>query len=261
MPLTRLKNAWTSRFGPIPHPERWAFFVGCYNSGTTLFHNLLARHRDVGSMPFEGQFYTDQLPRPMDLGLPRLWAIRPELFRLRDGEDGDVDIPRLKRQWAAAYNDHTRPVLLEKSPTNAARTRWLQEHFENAHFVLILRDGRAVAEGIRRKEGHDIRTTARQWRVSNEIMLEDAERLERWKLFRYEDLAADSQGTMDEICEFLGLSPLQESPENLDLKVHGLRLTGVTNQNQKSMERLSAEDLDVIEDEAGEMLRRLGYLP
>ena len=32
-----------------PKPEKWVFITGCYNSGTTLLHEILAMHAKVGS--------------------------------------------------------------------------------------------------------------------------------------------------------------------------------------------------------------------
>ncbi|MBK9319321.1 MAG: sulfotransferase [Bacteroidetes bacterium] len=57
-----------------PEPEKWVFILGCYNSGTTLLHKLLATHSDIGSMPNEGQFYSSQLPggeiqSPQNMGI------------------------------------------------------------------------------------------------------------------------------------------------------------------------------------------------
>lgn len=234
------------------------FLVGCYNSGTTLLHQILASHPSVGSMPDEGQFFTDQLPVPRELGLARLWALRPELFRLVEGQGAEIDVDRLKRQWGAKFNDPTRPLLIEKSPTNAARTRWLQDTFRPASFIGLIRDGRAVAEGIRRKRHHDIRLAARQWAESNRIMLEDFEHLERARLVRYEDLTAAPDRVTAELLEFLGLTAPAASLDGTAWRVHEQEST-IRNMNVRSLEALSDDDLQAIREEAGEMLKQLGY--
>ncbi len=113
------------RFGSLPRPEKWVFIVGCYNSGTTLLHDLLATQPVVGS----------------EFGLRRLWALKPELFYLDEDGGRETDVARLKRQWGGLFNDPTRPVLLEKAAPDVARTRWLQRHFEPAWFIGIVRDG------------------------------------------------------------------------------------------------------------------------
>jgi hypothetical protein len=245
------------RFGPLPHPERWVFIVGCYNSGTTLLHDMLAAHPSVGSMPFEGQFYTDQLVVPRDLGLPRLWALAPEHFRLTESSESGINLNRLKRQWGAHYNHPRRPVLLEKTPTNAARTRWLQRHFANAHFIAIVRNGYAVAEGIRRKAKHPLDVAARQWAVSNRILFEDFDHLDRQLIVRYEDLVEDATAELLRISEFLGIDP-SHFKHGRTWKIHEQN-DSVRNMNQRSLDELTSDEKAIIRSEAGDILERFGY--
>lgn len=254
----KLRLLLNGYIGPLPRPERWVFLVGCYNSGTTLLHDVLATHPHIGSMVWEGQFFTDQLPLPKALGLPRLWALAPERFRLREGEGEGVNTARLKRQWGAQYNDPHRPILLEKSPTNAGRTRWLQQHFPGAHFIGIVRNGYAVAEGIHRKAGHPLETAAEQWRVSNEIMFEDFEHLERKILVRYEDLTESFDTSMSEIARFLGLEGSYFGAKERSWKIHE-QTSSVRNMNPRSLASLSSDDVERIHAVAGPLLERLGY--
>lgn len=119
----QLRNKLNGYLGPIPAPEKWCFIVGCYNSGTKLLHKILSTHPKIGSMPNEGQFFTDQLLLPKVVGLPRIWALDPDRFRMTADDYPQVDIKTLQRQWGAKYNNPFKPVLIEKSPTNAGRTR------------------------------------------------------------------------------------------------------------------------------------------
>ena len=168
---------------PVPTPEKWVFVVGCYNSGTTLLAELLGRHSRISALPTEGHFITDQLVRDYDVGLPRMWVEREDLFRMTEASEGP-DVVRLKKEWGSRL-DLRKPILLEKSPPNGARTRWLQAHFENAYFIAIVRNGYAVAAGIRKKaephhiagERWPIEMAAYQWARSNEVLLEDAAHL------------------------------------------------------------------------------------
>jgi hypothetical protein len=234
------------------------FIVGCYNSGTTLIHDLLATHPLVGSMPDEGQFFQDQLTVPRDVGLLRLWALDHDRFWLDETGGAGIDVERLKRQWGSRFNDAGRPVLLEKSPTNAARTRWLSHHFENAHFIGIVREGRAVAEGIRRKTGHDIEQGAWQWVRSNEIMLRDFECLPRKLLLRYERLAEAPDAVLAEVLAFLELPPAPEGVAGKAWRIHE-QTSIIRNMNPESLQRLDEKDLRVLDAIAGSMLDRLGY--
>lgn len=254
----RVKLECVGRFGAMPSPEKWVFIVGCYNSGTTLVHQMLGAHVDCGSMPTEGQYFTTELLVPRTVGLPRLWAIESERFHLTEHSRPQIDVPRMKRQWAAYYNDPHRPVLLEKTPVNAARMRWLQEHFKNAHFVAILRNGYAVAEGIRRKAGHSLDLAARQWARSNEVMLADLPTVRRHLLIRYERLTEAPNEILREMLEFLQLDPNGVSVAGRAWQVHREN-SGIRNMNARSFAALSAADRDCIRHEAGYMLDRLGY--
>lgn len=246
----------------MPEPRSWVFVVGCYNSGTTLLHDVLAAHPLVGTLPDEGQFCTDQLPRPRDVGLPRMWAAEPERFHLDENSDPGIDVVALKRQWAAQFDDYRRPVLLEKSPTNAARTRWLEKHFQPARFIGIVRNGYAVAEGLHRKRRHPYPLAARQWAESNRVMLADFDHLQDKLLIRYEELTEEPRRHLSEIFAFVGLDAPDDLVGRLADGVWDVHKSSspIRNMNDRSMAALTADDRRDIEEAAGPMLRRLGYL-
>lgn len=234
------------------------FLVGCYNSGTTLLHDLLASHPEVGSLHTEGQFLTDQLVLPKAVGLSRLWASQPQHFQLDEDGGAGVDVDKIKRQWGAKFDHPHRPVLIEKSPTNAARTRWLQRHFAPASFIGIIRDGFAVAEGIHRKAGHSLEEAAQQWARSNQIMLDDFEHLERKQIVRYEDLTERPGEVLAETYAFLGLQAHDEGLDEREFAVHE-QTSKIRNMNDRSMAALDEAQRGEILAAAGDVLRRLGY--
>ncbi len=245
------------RLMPEPHPEKWVFIVGCYNSGTTLLHRVLDQHPVIGSMPNEGQFFNTVLPSGADFNLRRLWALKPDLFYL-DDSNTSINANKLKRQWAWMYNDAKKPLLVEKTILNAARTRWLQKNFENAHFICLFRNGYAVAEGIHRKEKHAIDKCIAQWTVSNEILLRDMEQLKNKLMLRYEDFTAEPAKHLETIAQFLAIEPFPQQVLYNEFKVH--KEEGkISNRNEKSFKSLTPEDLEVIRNVGGEMLKRLGY--
>jgi hypothetical protein len=256
-----LKLKLRASFGPMPRPEKWVFIVGCTNSGTSLLHQLLAHHPAVGSLPREGQFATDQLVPPTRLGFARLWGLDLERFHLTESDGGSIDVNALKRQWGSEFNDVRRPVLIEKSPPNGVRTRWLQANFKNAHFIGLVRNGYAVSEGIARKIGCPMDLAALQWARTNEVMLDDWEHLAKRTLVRYEELAADPRGVLRRLFEFLDLEPdsfdwssLTEQP----MRIHE-RFEVIADMNQASFRAMNDDQLLIIEREAGRMLQTLGY--
>lgn len=261
-----LGNIWRETriaLTPIPKPEKWLFVVGCYNSGTTLLAKLLAQHPDISGMPTEGHFVTDQFVKDYQVGLPRMWVDREDLFRLNENDLGP-DVIRLKKEWGMRLN-LSKPILLEKSPPNTARTLWLQKNFENAYFIAIVRNGYAVAEGISRKadpkhlkSGWPIEKAAWQWARSNQVLREDSKKLNNIIWVTYEELASDPQATLDKLSGFLGISTFPEAISDHEFAVHE-RQGRVTDLNQASMSNLTPEQFGKINQVAGDEIERFGY--
>lgn len=251
-------------FTPVPMPEKWVFIVGCYNSGTTLLSEVLASHDKIGSLPTEGHFLTDQFPSEYDIGISRMWMMREDLYRLSEDDEGP-DVTRLKKEWAMRMSNRSKPVLLEKSPQNGARCRWLQKHFENAYFIGVVRNGYAVAEGISRKANPEcqvgkwaINTSAKQWRISNEVLSNDAEHLKNFMWTRYEDFTEDPEREVSRILHFLELDKEEGINVEKNWMIHE-RSEKIRNMNEESISRLSASDIHAVNQEAGACLKNFDY--
>jgi hypothetical protein len=156
-------------------PPELAFVLGTGRCGSTLVHEVLARHP---AMAFVSNVQ-DRVPLPAWAGRwnNQLYARVPERFttkgRLRfapsegyrllerevssilsaparDLTAGDVT-PWLERRTRALFEAHARaqnlPVFLHKF-TGWPRARFLQRVFPEARFVHVIRDGRAVANSF-----------------------------------------------------------------------------------------------------------------
>ena len=248
---------------PVPSGKTWVFLVGCYNSGTTLLAELLGQHPSISALPTEGHFITDQFVKDYDIGLPRMWVEREDLFHLTEADSGP-DPVRIKKEWGMRL-DLGKPVLLEKSPPNTARTRWLQAHFENARFIGMVRNGYAVAEGITRKadprhlsEGWPIEMSAWQWKRSNEVLQQDSEYLQHFMWVKYEDLAADTAGILNKITDFASIPRFEEVDTTQSWAIHE-RNERIRDMNAESIARLSRVQIDRINRVAADMLESFGY--
>lgn len=248
---------------PVPRPEQWVFLVGCYNSGTTLLSKMLGWHPDISALPTEGHFLTDQFVKDYEVGLPRMWAGREELFRLIEKDTGP-DPARVKKEWGMRLNT-AKPVLVEKSPSNSVRVRWLNHHFQPACFICIIRNGYAVAEGIRRKadpkhlrDGWPIEMAAYQWKRTYEVIEEDSVYLKRMLFVKYEDLVNDPAGELNRIADFTGVKPFSNFDNLAEMAVHE-RNEPIRNLNPDSISRLTPEDIRSINEVAEETLVRYGY--
>ena len=266
---TRLGQRVAIPFGRELRPQRWIFIIGCYNSGTTLLKDVLAEHRQIAVLPGEGVRYTDSLPRPEESGWHRMWCRCVGDVRLEPGPHAEERVRRIKRQWSILY-PKGRPNLLEKSIANAARMPFLDRHFQPAHFIYLVRNGYAVAEGIRRKTRpwrwknpeytgkYPIELCAEQWRETDRVVLADREQVERFLQVYYEELTQDPVGVLRRITDFLGLEPMPETAFAQSWKVHGVKAP-IRNMNEASFARLSAAEVEAIQQTAGETLGTHGY--
>jgi hypothetical protein len=228
-----------------------------------LLAQVLGEHPSISALPTEGHFLTDQFVKDYEVGLPRMWAKREELFRLTENDNGPDPI-RIKKEWAMRL-DTSKPVLLEKSPPNTPRTRWLQKHFDNAYFIALVRNAYAVAEGIARKGdpkhlrgGWSVEDGALQWHRSNELLLEDEPYLRHMCWIRYEDLTERTEETLHAVTDFLELRPFSEFRATKSWRIHE-RDEPVQNMNALSISRLTPGPIARINAQCAPMLEQFGY--
>ncbi len=255
--------------GPEASPQKWVFVIGCYNSGTTLLSTILSKHPEIASLPTEGAFLTDGMKTPEACGWVRMW--HKCLAEIEQDENTAADLAtRIKRQWGFWY-DGRKPIFLEKSISNAARIKFLEKHFQPAYFIYIVRNGYAVAEGIRRKsdlkkwatpvagDKYPLELCAEQWLESDQYVSSNATDFKHFLTVKYEDLAENTDKVVADVCQFLGIA----SEPLLDIGQQTLDVTGynstVKNMNASSLKRLNAEDVQTIQRVAGERLTAWGY--
>jgi len=254
---------------PVPAPEKWVFVVGCYNSGTTILLKMLAQHPRVSILD-EGVFRTNKLITPEELGWTRMWHKVVDQVRLLS-TDSAIDAVAVQKDWAF-FLDTQKPILVEKSIVNSARIPWLNANFPNAHFIFIVRNGYAVAEGIQRKvvnrrypipakygETYPIELCAEQWIQSNQLAEQDLLLVPDVHRITYEELCDAPSDALAAIWEFLELEDHNEVGNlNREWEIHG-RKDFVKNMNQRSLDRLSEEDRLRIESVALELLQYYKY--
>jgi hypothetical protein len=238
----------------------WLFILGLNNSGTTLLVDLLQSHPLMRWLPNEGHFLTRALPLPRTFGVPRNFSQRLDIFHWTEANDPAPAL-RIKYDWAIHYP--RRPgILLEKSPPNAVRSRWLQHNFQPSRFLAIVRHPYAVCEGIRRREGYPIDLAARHWARAHEQMLDDIDHLQYCLLLTYEDLCARPAEHLQNLQDFLGL----EQPFDPGVLTRPRRIHNIDNAeglirdfNRRSVQQLAAQDMEMIDQIAGPVMARLGY--
>ncbi|HXV95593.1 MAG TPA: sulfotransferase [Gaiellaceae bacterium] len=194
---------------------RYVFVGGLHRSGTTLLGRALAEHplvsgfADTGVPADEGQHLQSVYPPAKEYGGPGLFAFAPEAH-LTEASPlvSAASRQRLLADWSPHW-DLARQVLVEKSPPNLIRLRFLQALFPEAAFVVVLRHPVAVAYATakwRRQES--LRTLLRHWVVAHELYREDARQIARLHEVRFEDFVRDPDAELVRLETFLGLEPV-----------------------------------------------------
>ena len=195
-------------------PDKNIVFVcGLDNSGTSILHDCLREHPRIsgfsatGVPKDEGQHLQTVFPSARHFGGSGEFGFHCEAA-LDESSPlvTDRNRERLWNEWARHW-DLGAALLLEKSPPNLIRCRFLQAMFPNARFVVIERHPVAVSLATRRRKDISISNLFRHWLTCHGIFRNDRKLLNRAMVLKYESLVADPEGQLRAICSFLDLSP------------------------------------------------------
>lgn len=239
------------------------FIVGCCNSGTTILWRALLGHKELDGPKIEGQDIKD-LPKCMKhfLGKQtfRMFA-HPKFNNAYHLTEENYE-NKLAEEVISVYAEHCAigKRFVEKSPANSMRTRFLQSIFPDAYFVIVVRNGFAVSEGIVRKRLFDperphmaglqttIKEAAEQWLNANRILLQDRPYLERSIIIKYEDLVNKTTEIMHTVLRFC------------ECDLTNIKFPKLENDlNKKQIGSLTLEEKNNIRTIAGDMLNYFDY--
>lgn len=298
--------------------DRPIFFIGMPRSGTTVVFEAFAARRDVAwpSQHLErapGVPAVALLSRLADFApalrrsVSRSDQARPWLERLRVGpaeaysfwqrccgakfpfdyllgiEATEAERSCLRRSVAKILRYHGKPRFAAKI-TGPGRIGYLLSVFADAHFVHVVRDGRAVVRslmdvpfwrernrmeepawrnGLLEADLADWRRRGRapevlaavQWRRVVESTRGEAARLapNRYAEVRYERFVQDPGGTMDQVASFCGLPASSAAKEFVKQRFE------LRDMNFQWRERFGPEQVTVLNDLLGGTLDELGY--
>jgi len=196
--------------------HRFVFLAGLHRSGTTLLARLLAAHPEVsgfsgtGVDADEGQHLQSVYPAAKVWGGPGRFGFAPEAH-FTEEQASEEKARRLFEEWSPHW-DLARPVLLEKSPPNLLKTRFLQALFPGSAFIVIVRHPIPVSIPTARWRGtRRYDRMFEHWLRCHALFEADRERLERVYVLTYEQLVRDPAGTLRGIFDFLNVEPIDPS--------------------------------------------------
>lgn len=192
--------------------NKFIFLAGLHRSGTSLLHEIIREHPEVsgfsgtGVPEDEGQHLQSVYEPAKSFGGPGKFAFdhrsyMDESHLLATDESADA----IFEQWSKYY-DLSCEYLIEKSPPNLIRTRFLQNLYPDCKFVVILRHPIAVSCATKKWSKSSIRSLLDHSLTAYEIFLKDMNSLNSVYILRYEEFVLEPQKVVDEVYRFLGLS-------------------------------------------------------
>jgi hypothetical protein len=187
------------------------FMGGLHRSGTSFLARMLASHPAASGLTGtnvpedEGQHVQSVYDSARMHGGPGEFAFDPEMHLTEKTPSAvPASATALMAAWGP-YWDLSKRVLVEKSPPNIIKSRYLQALFPHAHFVMIMRHPISVAGATAKWSKTNRHSLVAHWLAAHEIMASDLPYLERVLTLRYEDVVADPAGEFGRVLGFLGL--------------------------------------------------------
>ncbi len=195
--------------------KKMIFIAGLHRSGTSLLYKILKEHPDIsafsdtGVPEDEGQHLQNVYKTARYYGGPGKFALHPEAYMDENHPLASKEnAHKLYNEWIA-YLDPAKEYLLEKSPPNLIRMRFLRRLFPKSYFIVILRDPIAVTLATKNKwkDSGTINELFEHYIQAYNICYQDMQDLDNVHLLHYEDLTASPQKSINEIFQFLKLKP------------------------------------------------------
>ena len=206
--------------------KQYLFIGGLQRSGTTLVGRLISGHPDASGIvgtqtnEDEGQFVQDVYMDDHRMG-ERPWRRRGKVVRWgfhREAHLIESDAAtkvrgreRLDAAWAPYWEKPQARLYVEKSPSNVTRTRFLQELYPDAYFLIVMRHPIAQGLAARKWGGAERRVGLRfsdfveHWLHVMDTFELDRPHLRNVEIVRYEDLVAAPREALRRIQAYLGL--------------------------------------------------------
>jgi hypothetical protein len=246
------------------------FLIGASRSGTALLRVMLDAHPDLrmvsetGFSPKLAEMIRSE-PMTVERIIKVMVAAGPleahgvtedEMRGRLDGLEELKAAAVLREFYDAAAAAAGKGRWGDETPSYLKRERRLQRALSEARFIHVIRDGR---DTLAAKPGDiDVGAalaTGQRWEKKVRSARQQEHLMEHYHEVRYEDLIADPEATLRQVCEIIELPfdpAMVNPPERAALEAELGPVGGW-------QARLTPEQLGAFEEAAGEMLELLGY--
>jgi len=261
----------------------------CYG-GTNIVWNILQSHPQICSLIYEtGYLFHESTLLRICHALPN--TLLPNfLLKKMDAEFNKLKLSNLSHEDNKFVSEG---VLYERNQVEDAAlcfksvnfdinlTEELLKVYPDLYFIALSRNGYALCDGYLRR-GYTAAGFGRIYREIAEIMRRYADRVPRFKLLKFEDVLADPFGVTEELYRFVEVDPVETARLRLKVKKtinqEGEHAVSFGSEKRKywftrdtigqlldpgiddaQEQRLSAESIQDVEDEARLALEFFGY--
>lgn len=227
--------------------KKFIFVNGLHRSGTSLLFKSLREHPQIsgfkgtGVPEDEGQHLQSVYPPATVYGGPGRFGFHPSSYLNETSELISLDNKKkLFSEWSRYWNLE-KPFLMEKSPPNIIRSRFLQALYPQSYFITILRHPIAVSYAtqkfIKNPLYYPLYSLLEHWLVCHERFELDRKYLHKSLVIKYEDFVAAPQTTINNIYAFLDINSISLNKE-VNLNVNNkyfLKWQGLQKNKLKSL--------------------------
>ena len=199
--------------------KKFVFISGLHRSGTSLFYKILDSQMDISALTNtneiedEGQFVQSvYLPAYKFGGVGKFGFNKESQLNESSILINDKNRIKLFQEWSRYWNNEKK-YLVEKSPPNIIRTRFLQEMFPNSYFINITRHPIATSLATKKWSKTSLDSLIDHWIVCHKIYNKDKKNLIRSINFKYEDLIDNPEKILKTISNFLKIKIINSDIE------------------------------------------------
>lgn len=188
------------------------FVGGMHRSGTSLLYKLIQSQPDISGISNttvpedEGQFLQSIYEPDSKYGITFAFkdeAILDETSPLITDENKAA----LINDWGG-YWDMKKNILLEKTPSNLIRMRFLNSLFQHTYFITIIRHPIATCLAVSKWTDEDITTLLEHWFYAHSIFFNAHNSLINSSWLRYEDFVSNPDKELKKIFTQLNVPPI-----------------------------------------------------